>query len=705
MRENKRTVYLFVFEVLFAVIAVVSLFAYRPLYTAWSNMALIAVTEGAAVAASGGLAVCAVLSSRKRRSARFAAVAAVLSMLVFFLLLFGITYLFNNVLKTGEKTGNYANNLFAVNAAFVALFLYIAVWIAVFLHNMLPKAAAALGTAAAVIAVGVFGFASFREVLSFKWFYPVYRAFVSQGGVETLDKNVTYGFQYAAVKVQPTDNLSDMKNFTVRLAKNEREGCQLTVAAKKETSVRISVGQFSDGKGHTLPAVLYAESYLHIPYGSTAFSDEFPDALVESDGSTAVTIPKNENRTFFIETQSSADTPAGTYTTKVTVYCGTEVAAETEITAEVWDFTLPERSACATAVGLSGEIFELAAGLENNRYGVNTWLTFYDGSIELTDEQRAVYKAYYDYLLEHKLCANYMPYDILDSRADAYMSDPRVTAFCIPYPEDDAKLKAYWDKVNSNDEWAKKAYFYPVDEPHNAQGRVESFISRTERLSELCPGYHMVCPFDTKMITTPDGETMPVYKFEEGKVDILCPITYISEDFGEFDGWLEGRRKAGDSSWWYVCCNPDETTGYCNLFTFQNAVKHRMMFWQGFAAGYEGFLYYETCNWGYKNDPWNDPVTLFGAKNSREAGDGVLLYPGKQVGITGPVGSLRLKCVTDGIEDFDLLTLAAEYLGEEAANEYVKRVSTSFTEYTTDAAELYEVRCALGEALEKAMYK
>ena len=107
MRENKRMVYLFIFEVLFAVIAAVSFFAYRPLYAAWSSMALIAVTEGAAVAASGSLAVCAVLSSQKRRSSKAAAVAAVLSMLVFFLLLFGITYLFNNALKTGEQTGNY----------------------------------------------------------------------------------------------------------------------------------------------------------------------------------------------------------------------------------------------------------------------------------------------------------------------------------------------------------------------------------------------------------------------------------------------------------------------------------------------------------------------------------------------------------------------------------------------------------------------
>lgn len=59
------------------------------------------------------------------------------------------------------------------------------------------------------------------------------------------------------------------------------------------------------------------------------------------------------------------------------------------------------------------------------------------------------------------------------------MSDPRVTAFCIPYPEDDEKLLAYWEKVNSDPKWAEKAYFYPVDEPTNTQGRIESFTERT----------------------------------------------------------------------------------------------------------------------------------------------------------------------------------------------------------------------------------
>ena len=128
-----------------------------------------------------------------------------------------------------------------------------------------------------------------------------------------------------------------------------------------------------------------------------------------------------------------------------------------------------------------------------------------------------------------------------------------------------------------------------------------------------------------------------------------------------------------------------------------------MMFWQNFAVDYEGFLYYETCNLWNEADPYTNSITFYEAFTNNtgadQAGDGLLLYPGLPVGVEGPVGSLRLKCVTDGADDFDYLTLAAEKLGTEKAKEYVNRLSNSFTDYTLDAKELYDVRYELGEAL------
>lgn len=704
MNKEKST-FLCITEALFLVITVAALAVYYPFFISWSNTAMLIICPVLATLGAGGLGANAIIAG-KNASKLHIALSSIITMAVFYGLQCGICLILNNTLDIGKNLMAYNSNEFAICCSYIVVFLLVAVLIILFFNRLYGKKPATAAGVISVFAVCVFGLCCFRAVLPTQWIYPVYRVFVSQGGVQTEEAKITYGFQYTTVKIQPTDNITDNGRFSISLAKNEREGCQLSIAAKDDMPIVVTVGDFTNEAGNTLETSVYREAYIEVPYKGNIFSDFFPDGLIPYDENTPITVEEKMNQTFYIETVSSADTPAGTYTAPVELLYKDEVIAKTSVTAQIWDFTLPEESALETAVGLTGEIFELAAGLENNMYGINTWLTFYDGSIELTEEQRVVYKEYYDFLLEHKLCPNHLPYDILDERADAYMSDPRVTAFCIPYPEDDEKLLAYWEKVNSNPEWAEKAYFYPVDEPTNTQGRIESFTERTARLAELCPGYHMVCPFtaDTQ-ITDMNGNTMPVFLFEEDKCDILCPIIHAPDTDEGFTEWLKKKQSEGDRAWWYVCCGPSDDSGYCNLFTYQNGIKHRMMFWQNFAAGYQGFLYYATCNlWNYA-DPWTNSITFAEAfvnkTDADEAGDGLLLYPGPPVGVEGPVASLRLKCVTDGTDDFDYLTLAAEKLGTDAAKEYVSRISKTYTDYSLDAEELYAVRRELGEALAK----
>ena len=155
------------------------------------------------------------------------------------------------------------------------------------------------------------------------------------------------------------------------------------------------------------------------------------------------------------------------------------------------------------------------------------------------------------------------------------MNDPRVTAFCIPYPKyDDEKLVRYYEKVTSNELWASKAYFYPVDEPFDAD-RVDNFDAIIERLERLCPGYHMVVPFGNYEVTDHSGKLRTATGMEEGVVDILCPITDYLDDIRP---WVNEREAQGDRLWWYVCCGPSNGSGYCNLFTYQNGLKHRILF-------------------------------------------------------------------------------------------------------------------------------
>ena len=703
MKANKKK-FLLITEALYLVFFIGSLAVYYPYFLSWSNMTMVIICPIIATLAAGGLGINAVIASEKKASKIHIVLSAVISMAAFYGLQCGICLILNNKLDIGKNLKCYDSNEFALCCSYIVVFLLAAVLIAIFFRRLYGKKPATAAAVISVFAVCIFGLCCFRTVLPIQWMYPVYRVFVSQGGAQTEEAKISYGFQHTAVKIQPTDNITDNSDFSIYLAKNEREGCQLSIAAKKDMPVVVTVGDFTNETGDTLETSVFREAYINVPYKGSMFSDYFPDALIPYDEKTPITVEEKLNQTFYIEAVSTVDSPAGKYEAPVELLYDGKVIAKTSITAEIWNFTIPEESALETAVGLTGSIFKLAADLENNNYGINTWLSFYDGSIELTEEQRDVYKAYYDYLLEHKLCANHLPYDILDERADAYMSDPRVTAFCIPYPEDDGKLLAYWEKVNSAPVWAEKAYFYPVDEPTNTQGRIESFTERTARLAKLCPGYHMVSLFTSAtQITDLDGNTMPVYLFEEDKCDILCSIIDAQDRDEGFTEWLSDRQAKGDKAWWYVCCAPSDDSGYCNLFTYQNAVKHRMMFWQNFAADYEGFLYYETCNLWNEADPYTNSITFYEAftnnSGADQAGDGLLLYPGLPVGEECPVGSLRLKCVTDGADDFDYLTLAAEKLGTEKAKEYVSRLSNSFTDYTLDAEELYEIRRELGEAL------
>ena len=48
------------------------------------------------------------------------------------------------------------------------------------------------------------------------------------------------------------------------------------------------------------------------------------------------------------------------------------------------------------------------------------------------------------------------------------INDPRMTSYMIPYPNDDAALKAVVARLVKNG-WYAKGYFYPIDEPVDKQ--------------------------------------------------------------------------------------------------------------------------------------------------------------------------------------------------------------------------------------------
>ena len=388
---------------------------------------------------------------------------------------------------------------------------------------------------------------------------------------------------------------------------------------------------------------------------------------------------------------AAAGAEAGEYRTEITVKVENEIIDRGEIIINVWNFTLPGAHAMETASQLGKK--ELAK--------------FHSVQGDALDE---LYVKYYEFMLEHHLCAYNLPYDILDSRANRYLDDERVTTFKIPYSENDEIIKKYYDKLSGKPEWLKKGFFYPLDEPGTPE-QYEKLHEAGERLKRLFPGYRMCVPFFQNP-DMPEGRDAIDYAAEV--MNVWCPKLYCFDSeniynerqLAEKKPFAERMRRqaeAGDDIWWYVCWEPGEPYG--NLYVNMQGAASRVIFWQAYIYNVTGFLYWHSNYWQHTGNPWESMSTV--PWLTRDCyGDGSLLYNGSEVGMNGPCSSLRLEAVRDGIDDYEYITMAKK-LGVPAKeiDEIVKPVARSITDYTRDDRVIEEARVALGKIVEKYSVK
>ncbi len=663
-------------------------YSYYYEFIRWENMTLIylnALLVCLPFGVCGGISQSMANKNGKMR----VALAAVGSFLASAAALLGLGFVINNIVYKSVE------NVKAISVVIaMMIILFFAVMLSLYIRQFKKsKAAKVIVSVLLVAAMLVSSISMIFMYIDWSFAYPVYRLVCDIGGIDTKIEGLKYSFAYSTDKVKQTDKLGEMSEVDIAFAQNEWENFQIVVASTdKDEAVTLEVTDFKNADGGTLPVEIYKENYSECEYPGGTIGRMYPDALIPLNDGETTKLTKNLSQAFFIEARSTAETAAGEYTATLTLKNSSgEVALNKEIKATVWDFALPEGHYSDTAMGIFGEsFFELAAQLPSSLWGHNG-----GGYREISTSQEEVYKKYYDYLLDHGISAYNLPYDILDERADAYMSDPRVKSFIIPYYEDDETLAKAYKKISSNPDWARKGCFYPIDEP-STQEHFDSYNSIIERLNRLCPGFNMVTPFYA--LSSPENSQTNAFDLQKDNNTILCPVSYSYEVEG-FREAMQEMIAAGKRSWWYVCCGPEDDTGMCNMFIFQNGIKHRMLFWQQYDYDVTGLLYWNTTYWDQCGNPWDNVKSW---ESWKAAGDGMWLYPGAEVGVDGPVGSLRLKNVTAGLEDYDYLRMAEEKFGKEWVDETVAKLTQSITEYTTDTALLETVRREIGEKLSVA---
>ncbi len=503
---------------------------------------------------------------------------------------------------------------------------------------------------------------------------------------------------------------TDEYSYKIKTARNEYESC--TVLLYSDTAKEGMTAELSDFVSEYGDAVLESklEWVVYQPNvglftevkasdwdideaNKNAYADDMPEVLLSMADTFELKAERLQQ--FVITTHSTKDTPAGMY--KATLVFkdseGKEVK-KADVYAYVYDFTLPDTP-------YSASLFCGESSAEN-----------------------------YEFMLEHNLSDYRLPVPITSPEADAYMSDPRVTAFVIAggshwYDNEEGKPNMYggymnetdemtvknYTKVAANPEWFKKGLFYYTDEPW---GTGLDYVKTTyERVTELLGTTNIrnITPLANNSSTAfyPELNDAGIDAVEYIKpyINVWCPQSnayqlsteklpprrdpwtpqrYLKK-YGEYADRAKAFRERGDDIWWYVCCSPE--VPYANYFNCYQGVINRLLSWQQFYNNVDGVLYYRM--FGGSISKYN-----FDIGN----GDGILEYHASLWGREGYAPSWRLIQIRDGFDDFDYLRMAEKIVGRDKVMEIVKKVSSGMLAYTEDYRVLEACRDEVAEILQ-----
>jgi hypothetical protein len=179
-----------------------------------------------------------------------------------------------------------------------------------------------------------------------------------------------------------------------------------------------------------------------------------------------------------------------------------------------------------------------------------------------------------------------------------------------------------------------------------------------------------------------------------------CPHVNMVE--GEILETIKTLKERGDTILWYTCYNGDVTT--INALASMPGTEKRQLFWQQYQNDIDGFLYWSAVYWQNVGNIWAedyDNQNSFPSTLDPYTTEGVLVYWDYETGM--PLSGLGLESIRDGVEDFQLLSMAEELLGREAILPYVERITTDIHTWTKDPAELMQVRSELAALVEAAL--
>jgi len=522
---------------------------------------------------------------------------------------------------------------------------------------------------------------------------------------------LTYWVTHGTTRVKPDVAPADNKAVAIKAAKNEYEPFQVILRSQENLrKADVVVSDLVGANGRQIGKeniALFREHYIYVRVPSSRCDNPpgwYPDALipfvnpvtgerVQTKDARFVAAPfdiwKGINQVIWVDVFAPKDTTAGDYAGHLTVTVDGEEALRIPINLTVWDFALPDIPSVQADFG------------SYNR--VARWHDMDAGS----EEFRQIELRYCQAMAAHRICPMIPSYlhpkpnpdgSISTEETHAQLRDfietMRVNSFRIrfgtryPYPdplgEDRDKairyLRNLYDYLDANG-WAEMSYTYIIDEPNDAEAydRVRAFA---QLLHEAHPKLKFLCTEQTKTQNPDWGDFY-------GYVDIWVPLWPLHDEEN-----AQGRLNAGDELWSYTAlCQGKEPSPFWQLdFPVLN---YRIPMWGSWRYQMTGLLYWSVVYWDRVKDPWLDQLTIYGRYN----GDGSLLYPGADAGIDGPVASIRLKNIREGMEDYEYFKILADLGDERFVDDQVRELFQTWFSWEKNPDRLMETRERLAQKI------
>ncbi len=535
----------------------------------------------------------------------------------------------------------------------------------------------------------------------------------------------------------------------LRTARNEAEAAQLILrprAAMQGLTVRATDLKAEDGAelaAETVEILTVRYVPVALPTDISGVVAEWPDPLPPFH---SLDLEAGKQQPLWVRVKPPKDAKAGVY--EGTIELAAEgYAASVPLRVEVYDFTLPDRMTLETAMSLDtgniwryqklkdpeqrrevlGRYFQCLSDHHISPYnpaplsGIGvTWPDIKPGDdVDPEDLQVTLDWTAWDADMEKAIREyhfNTVNVPVRGMGGGTFLSrhSGKLLGFEPPDPIFTALFESYAGQLEAHlreKGWLDEAYVYWFDEPEPKD--YDFVMEGMMRLKKAAPGLR-------RMLTEQVEDPLL------GGVDLWCPT---SHNF-QWDRANE-RREAGEQHWWYVCTEPKYP--YATLFIDHPATEMRVWLWQTWQRDIEGILIWITNCWTSEaaypdapQNPYGDPMSWMygydigpGQRVPWGNGDGRLIYPPEaaadgnpsQPVLDGPVGTIRIEMLRDGIEDYEYHAMLKRLLGErqdldahrraeyEALLDVPDSVTASMTEFTHDPAPIEARRDEIARAI------